>query len=282
MTKCKCIAKFRNKHGRVWGYALICEDGRQISISSDQLKQDIHNKQIEVINLKLTSDGRLVDIFKGNNIDKEYEYRLDKPIRDMITKARMLGIPIYESCPAFGQKIYTVYKDELNMLVLIPSYVKRINSGDIKYDTHEFKGNIKLIGGSGLESTDGLFYGSTANSIDLSELDTTNVTSMQEMFKNCRAKQINFINFKTNNVINVNNMFNNCKTKVLDISSFNLNNIDTAFEMFMDCGAEDINFGNCKINPNAKIDRLFTNCNAKITTIDTLILNKYSTRECYY
>lgn len=61
MIICKCIEKFRDKQGRIYGYKLIDANNQIKDMTSNALKKAINNNQIQVENLKLTSDGRLVD-----------------------------------------------------------------------------------------------------------------------------------------------------------------------------------------------------------------------------
>lgn len=61
MIKAKCIQKFRDDRGTLRGYRLQYENGQMHDVTSDALKQAIKNKQIEVVNLTLTSDNRLID-----------------------------------------------------------------------------------------------------------------------------------------------------------------------------------------------------------------------------
>lgn len=73
MVKCKCIEKKRNKHGIIKSYVLQDNTGRKLEITAEQLKQAIFFEQVEVTNLKLTADGKLInkqDINIPDNINK--------------------------------------------------------------------------------------------------------------------------------------------------------------------------------------------------------------------
>ena len=61
MIKAKCIRKDRNKQGVITGYELIDEKGQLGYFTSDVLKSNIVNGYVDVINLKLTSDNKLID-----------------------------------------------------------------------------------------------------------------------------------------------------------------------------------------------------------------------------
>ena len=61
MLTVKYIQKFRNKQNQIIGYSLQDSQGNTKDMTPQQLKQAIQNKQINVINLTLTSDNSLID-----------------------------------------------------------------------------------------------------------------------------------------------------------------------------------------------------------------------------
>ena len=61
MIQAKCIQKFRDKTGKIYGYRLIDLNGQTQDVRPENLKQAIKAKQINIINLTLTSDNRLID-----------------------------------------------------------------------------------------------------------------------------------------------------------------------------------------------------------------------------
>ena len=73
--------------------------------------------------------------------------------------------------------------------------------------------------------------------IDLSGLDTVNVTKMSGMFSNCyKLVELNLSSFDTANVTDMSRMFGDCYSlKKLDISSFNTSKVTSMGEMFSSC-----------------------------------------------
>ena len=61
MIQVKCIQKFRDAKGKIYGYRLIDINGQTQDVQADNLKLAIENKKIHVVNLTLTTDNRLVD-----------------------------------------------------------------------------------------------------------------------------------------------------------------------------------------------------------------------------
>ena len=61
MIQAKCVQKFRDNTGKIYGYRLQDLNGKTQDVQPDNLKAAIRNKQIHIVNLTLTSDNRLVD-----------------------------------------------------------------------------------------------------------------------------------------------------------------------------------------------------------------------------
>ena len=73
--------------------------------------------------------------------------------------------------------------------------------------------------------------------LDLSTFDTFNVTSMEAMFSLCgKLEQLNISNFNTTNVVNMEAMFQKCLSlKHLDLSNFDTRNVISMSAMFNGC-----------------------------------------------
>lgn len=72
----KCIDKIRDKNGNITGYKVMTRDGKKTIIAAEMLKKHITENIAIVVNLKLTSDGRLINSkieeFNQNNCNKLY------------------------------------------------------------------------------------------------------------------------------------------------------------------------------------------------------------------
>lgn len=60
MIKVKVTQKFHSNDGKLIGYRIMDESGKQMDVYKDQLKMAVANKQVECVNMTLTSDGRLI------------------------------------------------------------------------------------------------------------------------------------------------------------------------------------------------------------------------------
>ena len=93
----------------------------------------------------------------------------------------------------------------------------------------------------------GMFaYLDNVSTLDLSGLDTSNMTSMSRMFLNSKSlTNIDVSGFDTSKVVNMIFMFNNCSSLIsLDLSSFNTSNVTNMEAMFQnDVNLENITFG---------------------------------------
>ena len=100
------------------------------------------------------------------------------------------------------------------------------------------------IGGKGgiiaNESMIGYFYWFyEMTSIDLSALDTSQVTNMVSMFSDCYdLTSLDVSNFDTSKVTNISSMFNNCHSLTnLDVSKFDTSKVTDMSSMFSSCSS---------------------------------------------
>lgn len=61
MQKVKCIRKIRDAKGKITGYTIQNLTGETRTVDKDKLKEAVRNKQIDIVNMTLTSDNRLID-----------------------------------------------------------------------------------------------------------------------------------------------------------------------------------------------------------------------------
>ena len=93
----------------------------------------------------------------------------------------------------------------------------------------------------------GMFEGcSRLSSLDLSGLDTSNVTDMSSMFGECRSlKSLDLSGLDTSNVARMFGMFKGCsRLSSLDLSGLGTSSVEDMFGMFDDCsGLRTVTFG---------------------------------------
>ena len=114
------------------------------------------------------------------------------------------------------------------------------------------------------------YYRSKLTNIDLSMLDTSNVTNMSKMFQGCNGlTTLDLSPLDTQNVKNMLEMFSGCRAlTTLDLSSFDTHNVTDMKEIFMYCwhlAALDLSsFDTQKVTD---MTRMFSDCN-DLTTLD--------------
>ena len=115
--------------------------------------------------------------------------------------------------------------------------------------------------GSGSKSSGGLINYLTT--VDLSNLDTSNYTSMDSMLGNCSSlTSLDLSNFNTNKVTNMGGMFAGCNSLTsLDLSNFNTSNVTKMTYMFNSCKSlTSLDLSNFNTSKITNMDNIFFNC----------------------
>ena len=96
---------------------------------------------------------------------------------------------------------------------------------------------IKIIKSGKIVNCRCMFYGCSAEYIDLNGIDASKITDMAHMFNSCKnLKYINLINFNAPNVIDIKGMFKNCvNLKHVNFNNFNAPKINNMRSMFSGC-----------------------------------------------
>ena len=114
----------------------------------------------------------------------------------------------------------------------------------------------------------GMFaYLDNVSTLDLSGLDTSNMTSMSRMFLNSKSlTNIDVSGFDTSKVVNMNGMFDGCTNlENLDLSNFDTSNVTDVNYMFNNCNKiKRISLSNFNTNKVTKMYYMFSNCNSLI------------------
>lgn len=113
------------------------------------------------------------------------------------------------------------------------------------------------------------FYGYTGKTLDLSWLDISNVTSMENMFNGCsRLTSLDVSGFDTKKVSIFSAFFSNCSNIVsLDLSSFNTLNMSNSYAFFQNCNnLTTIKFNTFHMGSVTYNYNMFGGC-SKLTTI---------------
>ena len=138
------------------------------------------------------------------------------------------------------------------------------NDKDISY-------NLTLVWYNPIENCEKLFQSvDSANEIDLSNFDTSKVTTMRSMFVGCKnVKYINFSNVTTSLVTDMTNMFSECNSLTsVDLSNFDTSKVTLMENMFLGCSSLTfLNLSNFDTSKLTKMKSMFWRCE-KMESID--------------
>ena len=151
------------------------------------------------------------------------------------------------------------------------NYLKEVHiNGDIqneikyKYSFNKEDNFVELIWNDNINNTNDMFKGCTSiTEIDLSNFDTSSVTSMDNMFESCSSlTSINLSNLKTSSVERMIFMFSSCSALTsLDLSSFDTSSVTRMDSMFSQCSSlTTLNLSNFKSSSLTSYDTMFLNC----------------------
>ena len=121
-----------------------------------------------------------------------------------------------------------------------------------------------------------MFYGcSSLTSLNLSIFNTSNVTTMYNMFTYCSSlTSLNVSNFDTSKVTNMDSMFYGCsKLTELDVSSFNTSKVEDMSYMFQNCSKlTSLNLSNFNTSNVTDMYEMFYYC-PKLTSLNVSSFN---------
>ncbi|EIY8436090.1 BspA family leucine-rich repeat surface protein [Listeria monocytogenes] len=102
-----------------------------------------------------------------------------------------------------------------------------------------------------------MFYSNAATSLDLSNFDTSKVTDMYYMFAASAATSLDLSNWDTSNVISMDSMFYGSLATSLDVSSFDTSNVTNMRQMFIGSLATSLDLSNFDTSKVAYMTNMF-------------------------
>ena len=116
-----------------------------------------------------------------------------------------------------------------------------------------------------------MFYNcSNLTALDVSQWDTSNVTSMRAMFYSCsNLNTLDVGNWNTSNVTNMESMFSRCRSlTTIDVSDWNISKVTDMGAIFHECNSLiRLNVTGWDTSNVTNMDAMFYNCN-KLTELD--------------
>ena len=134
---------------------------------------------------------------------------------------------------------------------------------------------------------------SALTELDISNFDTSNVTTMQEMFRGIKVTDLDLTNFDTAKVTNMQWMFSQCsQLETLDLSSFDTSNVTSMASMFTNSYAlEELDLTSFNTSNVTNMSNMFISCTSltylnvssfntsKVTTMVSMFRDLYVIKE---
>ena len=170
-----------------------------------------------------------------------------------------------------------------------PSFIDRKNDGEIEMMTSGGGGvgfysvieklDLSNFNTSNVTSMESMFAGcSSLTSLDLSSFNTSKVTNMVAMFGGCSSlTSLDLSGFNTSNVTDMVAMFEGCSSLTsLDTSSFNTSNVTNMAYVFNECQSlTSLDLSNFNTSNVTNMKSMFSSCSS-LTTLD---LNGFNTSQ---
>lgn len=234
--------------------------GNTLILNTSSLdKGSTSSPKISTFKLYFWIDGNMEN--NSNMMNKSLVGKIDVGIETNVitnTESSISSTSKFLNTEVPRQNIKTLkYVDNLNIpegATVVDVSKNGDNTIKMWYNEADANGNYDItIGSNNIiyanpSSTSGLFSNLTnVTSIDLSNLDTSGMTNMSNMFSgNTYLTNITFgNNFNTSNVTNMNGMFNYCvKLTNIDLSSFDTSNVISFYETFKNTGLISLDLSN--------------------------------------
>ncbi|MDN3202352.1 BspA family leucine-rich repeat surface protein [Enterococcus faecalis] len=180
--------------------------------------------------------------------------------------------------------LYPGMYDNCNEVQITKNALQKGANNAINFSISHNGSKVKL---SGTDLSETFLNNSTIQQIDLSNLDTSNVTDMNSMFGACGGlTTLNVSNFDTSNVTNMSNMFAGCNgLTTLNVSNFDTSNVTDMNSMFGACGGlTTLNVSNFDTSNVMSMNSMFFYCN-QLSNLDLsnfTILNKADIQDMFF
>lgn len=313
--QCFCIYKVRGRNGRIVGYQFTDGRGDEFRLDAETTKRRIVNGSLEPINLKLTSDGKLISY--KTEVENSYEelsarvrrYLVEistrcniafKRFYDMgaaISKAKMLGKTVEQF-----RRIYVI-SDNKNILVAsdcgirlpVDCFAMFQSLVADKVSLHGLNGEnvlsfrkafenchintLDLSGIYGCKPKDlsSMFHSSNIKNIVFGDFDTSAVGSMSEMFEGFEGDKLSLTGLDTRNCQAMDSMFEDCSLEELDIS-INVKSVKDMSKMFFRADIPSIDLSSFSPKIGCDMKQMFGYCASDVKANDQRIIYKSNSR----
>ena len=185
--------------------------------------------------------------------------------QDEIPLKSLIGCILYNMCLTTIPNDMFINKEFINTCIMFGSCNSLATLDLSKIDTTNVTNMSVMFG-----------YCNSLATLDLSSFNTSRVTDMSFMFQGCTSlTSLDLSNFDTSNVTNMNHMFDDCTSLTsLDVSSFDTANVSNMENMFSGCESlTSLNLNNFNTSNVTNMTSIFKDC----TNLASLDLSSFNT-----
>lgn len=265
-TEYTCVARHKNSSYVIDSYTLKDGNGNVTNVSASELKRLISSKKIQVTNLKLTSDNRII---MTNNVERhrtntiyasDEKAAIAEPVQAYFTM----------KCAKYICKVSVDHKITFNEYTgNIINLVRKARA--LGKEAYTFDGNLAIISNSEeirvyghniLMQSDctNMFNGLRAKSLDFNNTNWCNTMTITRMFAHIRVGELTFTGakkcypnvaneaffdayvgtgyfqgFSSEKLNDAEGMFRQFRTNTLNLKSFKAKQLENAENMFNGC-----------------------------------------------
>lgn len=277
MTTVKCIEKIRDEKGKIVE-CILTDNNRTYKIDSATLKEMIKSERVNVTNLRLTINNRLIDKVENKEsiqdenavyIDRDFIRRFNTK-RSIYFKSNVNISTLKSKVAMIGSKlsnplanIYILENDSSIGVISDKQLTLKTNCKRLFADT-DFKSiDLRGLNSSYVKNMTEMFEKARAESINLSTMNTSNVEKMKDMFKYTRVEKLDLSSFNTSKVTTMEGMFHSCFARQINISSFDTINVTEMSRMFYDSNVEQLNLKHFNTSKVGNMWGMFRKCKVK-------------------
>ena len=245
----------------------------------------VHSAISPKINTSILTAENILDASLKTETHKDRWFTVNRSFINKINSEMHLSFKITPISEEFESKMETlgyvvshfgdttVFRDGYVTTVINPYGFKLDNCDADKgifYNTKFLSIDLENVDTSEVTSMRGLFENCQATSLNIETIDTSNVTDMSRMFNNCKAYHINLGNFVTDKVQDMSLMFRGMKVERLDLSHFDFRSISTMASMFVVVETGVISLDNTSIQSNVDMSSMFLGCRAVMVKLNNM------------
>ena len=256
----ECIGKEVDSKNTIILYKIIDANGCEYSLRPEELKERIKNNELDVLNLKLTSDNRLVEEIRTSSYDKGVEQPIEKDTSaiaeildkndidkdksdksesdSILDRARKRGLDITEIPTFCGATCYWIKENEESgtkkrkvkvNIIYIPEDVKILNN--------QYVVDPSKLTDNNIEEYDGLVFTNFLMKIKgaIKVVGGKGLKDASYFFAKCRFNKVDLTKFESSNIVDMSSMFVHSTIGILNFASIDMSNVVHMNSMFRDC-----------------------------------------------